>query len=339
MALVPLFAFMQTLYPQTRLVKIHRRKLFKGHIRDLAPVVVAAYDIAIRRARDGGWKGRTIYVDHGLSPVKYYAYRYTTFHECDLLFYPGPVFERTMKALNPNFNNGLLGGLPKMDELVTLEVDREALCQRYGLDTNRPIVLFAPTWGGRYSKHWGLSNAPYLDGYPNLIIAPHPADYRLARKFNAVVPDESGNINMLLKFADVVVSEVSSVVGEAAILDKPVVQLILPDYPGCFPLPEKRKEGLWLSKECIEAFAAKADPVHRPFKLAYLDEDWVMGHTTIPEKLPEAVDQAIAEPDRFQTERRYWAEQCCYKPDGGSVRRIGSMIQVFLEQDSRKQLG
>jgi len=313
--------------------------MLTGYIRDLAPVVVAAYDVAIRRARERGWSGKSVYVDHGLSPVKYYAYRYRTFHECDLLFYPGPVFQDIMAVLNPEFDHGLQGGLPKMDQLVTLEVDREAECRRLGLAPEKPIVVFAPTWGGKYRSDWGIANARHLDGYPNLIIAPHPSDYRIARRFDAVVPEEKGNINQLLRLADVVVSDVSSVVGEAAVLDTPVVQMILPEYPGCFPQPERRHEGLWLDTQRMKSFEAAADPVRRPFKLAYLDEDWIMGHTAHPQQIKRAVDAAIAEPDRFSKERKFWAERSCFLPDGRSTERIGMMIETFLEEGIRKQFG
>ena len=56
-----------------------------------------------------GWKGKYIYIEHGLSPMKYYTYKYSFFHKADLLFYPGEIFKRKMEAINPQFKNGLLG--------------------------------------------------------------------------------------------------------------------------------------------------------------------------------------------------------------------------------------
>jgi len=338
-ALQPLYDYFNEQGISTRLVKIHRRNIFKGYIRDLAPYVVASYDRTIDRVKDAGWRGKTIYVDHGLSPVKYYAYRYSTFHEIDLLFYPGPIFKTIMEVLNPAFKNGLLGGLPKMDGFIGVPVDKDGLIDSLGLDPDKPVVLFAPTWGGKYNPAWGIGNARYLENYPNLVISPHPADRKAAAKFKAVLSPASVSTNDLIKIADVVISDVSSIVGEAALLGKPIIQLILPAYPGCFPLPDKRKTGVWLSKQSEQNFLARVDPEKRPFKLAYLDQDWIMGHTCSPEDLLETVSIALSEGDHFAKERQYWNQQNCYLPDGRTNARLYEMIINFIHTGTLKQLG
>ena len=338
-ALLPLFNYFELLGPGVRMVKIHKRNFSRGYIRRLAPHVVASYDGAIDRIRQAGWAGKTIYVDHGLSPVKYYAYRYSTLHDVDLLFYPGPIFKEIMTTLDPGFQNGLLGGLPKVDGLINDQIDRAAYCAELQLDPAQPVVLFAPTWGGKYSTDWGIANARYLAGYPNLVMAPHPADYRLAKKYGAVLPRESGNINNLIKLADIVVSDVSSVVGEAALLDKPIIQLILPNYPGCFPNPEKRQSGIWLSQAQLDHFTAAADPLKRPFKLAYLDRDWVLGQTAKPEHLQQTIGEVIAAPQRFKRQRDDWNKLNYWQPDGHTNQRLARMIMEFIETGQLKQLG
>lgn len=338
-ALLPLYEHFYRHGIATRLVKIHRRNFFRSYIRKLAPYVVASYDLTIVRIKEAGWQGRTIYVDHGLSPVKYYAYRYTTFHEMDLLFYPGPIFKDIMQVLNPDFDNGLLGGLPKMDAFMAEDGDKVNLCVRLGLDPQRPVVVFAPTWGGKYNSDWGIGNARYLEGFPNLVISPHPADRKAARKFKAILPPPELGTNALIKIADLVISDVSSIVGEASLLGKPVLQLILPTYPGCYPVPDKRKQGLWLSPEQDQHFRDLSDPVKRPFKLAYLDLDWVLGHSCTPQALPETLPRVLSEPKRFLEERRFWNEQNCYLPDGRTNARLMEMIMHFIHTGTLKQLG
>jgi len=338
-ALFPLYEYCQSLSWDVNLVKIHRRNFLKGYLHRLNEYVVASYDVTVDIIKASGWQGKIIYVDHGLSPVKYYAYRYNTFHDLDLLFYPGPIFKEIMRTINPNFKNGLLGGLPKMDGLINAHVDRESYCHELKLDPEQPIVLFAPTWGGKYNSSWGIANARHIAGYPNLIISPHPADYRLAKKYGAVLPRDSGNINELIQLADLVVSDVSSVVGEAALVGKPIVQLILPSYPGCFPLTDKRNSNLWIPREQMEKFANAADPTNRPFKLAYLDKDWILGHVSPPENLKEIVGQALAEPERYKAERDLWNGQNYWKADGNTNRRLAKMIQTFIETGKLKQLG
>ena len=335
----PIYDYFLTLGWECDLVKIHKHK-FRNlkKIKNLAPFVVAAYDIPIRRLEKLNWSGKIIYVDHGVGPIKYYAYRYKYFHDCALLFYQGEVFKRKMEAVNPGFKNGLLGGFVKMDELINLKVDRLTFCQKYDLNPVKPIILFAPTWGGKDSKHWGIRNAKYMKGVQNLIIAPHSSDYKYAKKFNAIVPEIKSNINEIIKVSDLIVSDVSSIIGEAAAINKPVVQLVLSSYPGCFPNYDKRKEGSWVHSDIIDYEEKNTDRSTRPFKIAYLDDDWVVGHTTKPENLLTTISDAIQHPDKYKKERKYWGEQCCWKADGKTIPRIAEMIKIFIDTGKRVQI-
>ena len=172
-----------------------------------------------------------------------------------------------------------------------------------------------------------------MEGLSNLIISPHPADLKYAKKYNAVIP-KNHSTSQILKIADVVISDVSSIIGEAAILDIPIVQIILPNYPGCFPEKDKRTNGIALSDEIIRNENQSTDRNIRPFKIAYLDEDWILGHCTKPEELKNTVTEALNEPNKFQKERLYWANQCCWKPDGNTAERISNMIKRNLSKRS-----
>lgn len=323
---------------QSNLVKLHKHNFRNWKAaKSMAPHVVASYDFPIQRLKRQNWHGKTIYVDHGVGPIKYYAYRYKTLHELDLLFYQGDVFRRKMEAVNPNFQNGLLGGFTKMDELVNLEIDREKLCAKFGLEAAKPIILFAPTWGGKRSQHWGIRNAKHLQGFPNLVIAPHPGDYKYASRFGAIIP-ESGNINKLIKLCDVLISDVSSVVGEAAAINKPTIQLVLSSYPGCFPEPDMRNEKSWLSEEYVKKETAKTNRIERPFQIPYIDEDWIVDRVSKPADLWHNVEDAINDPDKNAKRRRYWGEQCCWNADGLTCQRIGKMIKAFVKTGQRIQI-
>jgi hypothetical protein len=320
-----------------RLLKIHRncfrnRKLLKN----ISDTVILAYDKPLVRLRKCGWDGKFIYIEHGLSPMKYYTYKYDFFQEAAILFYPGEVFKRKMEAINPEFDRGLLGGYPKVDELLKLRIDRLDLCARFGLDPEKPIILFAPSWGGKKNPSAGIHNARYLSSRDNVLIVPHSADYSLAKKYGAVRPQD-GNINQFLHLADVIISDVSSVLAEAAILDKPVVQLKLPHYPGCFPEAEKRRSGVWVSKSIIER-EQQVDREKRPFKIPYIDEDWVMGKVVEPHHLVEATMDVLNHPDSHSKERRYWAEQSCWKADGRCSERITAMIANYLSNQVINQV-
>jgi CDP-glycerol glycerophosphotransferase (TagB/SpsB family) len=268
--------------------------------------------------------------------MKYYTYKYDFFQRAALLFYPGEVFKRKMEAINPQFERGLLGGYPKVDELVNSEIDRSQLCLKYGLNPEKPVILFAPSWGGKQNKHSGIHNAKHLTSLENLLIVPHSADYPLAKNYGAVKPGD-GNINQFLHLADVVISDISSVLAEASIINKPVVQLILPAYPGCFPEVESRKSGTWVSKDIL-AKEQQTDRSARPFKIPYIDEDWIMGHTATSSELETAIRDALTNPQQFAEQRKYWAEQSCWKADGNSSSRISTMIGQFLKDGSVLQV-
>ena len=311
------------------------RKLVKS----LSNTIIIAYDQPLIRLRNSGWGGKYIYVEHGLGAIKYYTYKYNFFHEAELLFYPGPVFQRKMEAINPRFKNGLLGGYPKMDALINKTINREQMLSELRLSAEKPVVLFAPSWGGKYNKQSGIWNADLLREIPNLIVVPHSQDYHYANKVNAIIPPKKEGINSYLQLADVVVSDVSSVLAEAAILDKPVVQLKLPFYPGCFPEKDRREKDVWLSKDFIKKEEMKTDLNKRPFKIAFLDEDWIMGEISEPDKINETVTLAIANLNKFKKERKYWGKQSCYKCDGHTSHRIAKMIEHFQSTGERKQIG
>ena len=336
-SLLPLFNFMKIQGWQVRLEKVHRncfrnRKLLKT----ISAHIVIAYDKPLVRLEKCGWEGEFIYIEHGLSPMKYYTYKYDFFQRAALLFYPGEVFKRKMEAINPKFKRGLLGGYPKVDELINLQIDRSDLCSKYGLNPDKPVILFAPSWGGKKNRNAGIHNAKHLSSLENLLIVPHSADYPYAKRYGAVKPGD-GNINQFLHLADVVISDISSVLAEASILDKPVVQLVLPAYPGCFPEAESRKSGTWVSDDILTR-EQLTDRSVRPFKIPYVDEDWIMGHTADPSELEAAIKDALDHPQDFTEQRNYWAEQSCWKADGQSSRRITHMIDQYLKDGSVIQL-
>lgn len=336
-SLLPLYDFMKQEGWQVRLSKVYKscfrnRKLVKS----LSRYIVIAYDKPLVRLEKCGWSGEFIYIEHGLSPMKYYTYKYDFFQRAALLFYPGEIFKRKMEAINPEFDRGLLGGYPKIDELLATTIDRAALIQQYHLNPEKPIVLFAPSWGGKRNPDAGIHNAKYLKDLENVIIVPHSADYRLVKKYGAIKPGVGG-INTFLHLADIVVSDVSSVLAEASILKKPVVQLILPHYPGCFPDVEKRKSGTWISDEMLAREQA-TDRIARPFKIPYVDEDWIMGYTAKPEDLLKTIQLALLNPREHETISQYWAEQSCHNARGNNSKRISKMIAHYLQTGQALQI-
>lgn len=314
-----------------RIRKSYLRNLFS--VPSLSKFVVISHDQPLKRIKKLGWNGKYIYVEHGLGPMKYYTYKYKFFHEADLLFYPGEVFKRKMEAINPQFKNGLLGGYPKMDELFHMTINKNEICKKYNLNPTEPIILFAPSWGGKYNKNCGINNLKYLSSMKNVISIPHPADYKIAKNMNAIIPDQNEGISKFIHLADIVISDVSSVLAEACLVNKPVIQIELSQYPGCFPEIDKRSEKPWISKTILDNEIKNTHREIRPFKLPFLDEDWILGHTCKPRELPKTIEITLREKEKYQSLRKYWGEQCCWKFDGTITNRMLKMIESFIEKN------
>ena len=75
------------------------------------------------------------------------------------------------------------------------------------------------------------------------------------------------------------------------------------------------------------------------FKIAYLDEDSIMGEITQPENIKQTIETVLANPGKLRKERQYWGEQSCYKCDGKSSLRIVKLIEHFQQKGERKQIG
>ena len=320
--------------------KVKKQSIFNRKlVKSLSSIIIIAYDQPLYRLYKSGWKGKYIYIEHGLGAIKYYTYKYDFFHKAEILFYPGPVFQRKMEAINPNFNNGLLGGYPKIDYLINSKINKQKMINDLSLNSNKPIILFAPSWGGKYSKNSGIWNAEYLKNIDNLIIIPHSQDYKYAKKLDAIIPQNKIGISPYLLLSDVVISDVSSVIAESAIINTPVVQLRLPLYHGCFPDKDKRQENIWISKKLIYNEEINANLHTRPFKIAYLNEDWIMGITSDLSNIKENIIKALTDSNKFKKMRKYWAEQSCYMADGKTSIRIAMMIEHFVLTGQRQQIG
>ena len=167
----------------------------------------------------------------------------------------------------------------------------------------------------------------------------------MSKKMDVIIPNKDENINQFIHLADIVISEVSSVIAEACLLDKPVIQLILDSFPGCFPEKDKRREKDWISEEIIKK-ELSVDRKKRAFKIPYIDQDWILGHSckpkdikqTIQLTLKETIKIVLKEPNKYRENRKYWAEKSCWKFDGKISKRILTMITYFLKTNSPLQI-
>ena len=129
-------------------------------------------------------------------------------------------------------------GMPKLDPVFAGRHSRAALCEKHGVDPARQLVLYAPTFNEDLSAVYLFADrfAELARQDRVLFVKLHGstrvdtiATYRgIAANTRGVIFVEEPNIAPYLGGADVLISDVSSVVMEFMALDKPV---ILFDHP------------------------------------------------------------------------------------------------------------
>jgi len=341
-AIYPLFKFFSLKDSTTsRLIKIHKNKFLnklKGS--KFSNYVVLAHSHTYYRLTNSGWNGEFIYVDHGISPIKYYSYIYDFFYKASLLFYPGEIFKEKMDTItNKKFKKGLIGGFPLADNLYNTKIDKNLMIKKYKLDKTKPIILFAPTWGSKKDKLWGLNNLKYLRNIDNLITVPHPSDYTISKIFkNIIIPKNRGELNQILHLSDIIISDISSILLEGALINKNTVQLILDRYPGTFPDIDLNDHKIALSKEILNFEVDNANISKRPFKISFLDQDMIIDYISKPKNIKKIILEIETNPNKNIKSRKYWAKKCCWKFDGKTNERIYKMILNYVQNREIKQL-
>ena len=237
------------------------------------------------------------------------------------------------------FKKGLLGGFPIADDLYKMKINKADLIKKYSLDNKKPIILFAPTWGSKKDTLWGLNNLKYLTKIDNLITIPHPSDYMISKKFkNVIIPHDRCELNEILHLSDIIISDISSILLEGAMINKNTIQLILDKYPGTFPEIDLKDNKIIVSKKLLQNEIKNADIYNRPFKISFLDEDMIVDYTSTLENINTTIKEVIKNPHKNLKRRQYWVQQCCWNFDGKTNERLFHMIINYVENKEIKQL-
>ena len=341
-ALFPLYNyFIKKNKLKYRLIKIHKSKLLNRiKNRDIAKYTVISHSHAYDRLKNYGWDGKFFYVDHGISPIKYYSYIYKFFYKASIIFYPGEIFKQKMDTIhNQTYKQGLLGGYPLIDSLINTKIDKKLLINKYNLSANKPIILYAPTWGSKKNQSWGLHNQKYLSQIKNLITIPHTADYTISKLFkNITIPKNRQELNEILHLSDIVISDISSIILEATIINKNTIQLILDNYPGTFPNINLNDKNIYLDKNILINEINKADINKKPFKISFLNKEMIVDFISTPNDIQKTINEVLIYPDKNLNMREYWMNQCCWKFDGKTNERIYKMILNYVNNSEIKQL-
>ncbi len=176
------------------------------------------------------WKINTkcIYFGHGIGPKLDYnsSKKLRNFDYCFCSC--KPIFDVQMKINN----NCRKIGLPILESKSNLS--KEKILDKFSLKNDKPLILYAPSWHGNFNLVSDVKGILVkllkLKGF-NVIISPHPnllkphlcqgAD--LFGDINGLHINKGGNISSLdivKEVADIVVSDISSLLFETMVLEK-----------------------------------------------------------------------------------------------------------------------
>lgn len=230
-------------------------------------------------------KKPVFFMPHGVAVVKTTLYQLHT--KTDYMLMTGPIWKERMEYVFHQFKHNIEVGFPKSDELVNGKSTREEVVNELGLDPKEPIVLFAPSWDDQDAKRKGTIDAlPAVEalGFKNLLICLHEYD-KMFHKLEGKRIVKQPNKNRFLLAADLLIGDISSIMIEFAILDKPMVQI---DMTG-----DRHHYGIW----------EEPSSHYGTFQI---------GEFATPGTLPEAVKEALNNPDKYKFLRDYWKWRSFY---------------------------
>lgn len=249
--------------------------------------------------------GCTVQLFHGLS-FRSEAVRSGS----DAFFLVGPTMRRrlaTAGLLPAGDPRGVEVGAPWTDRLVDKSLERDVLLRWYGLDGDRPILLYAPTGQpGNSLELMGeevLARLDETDRYL-VLVKPHrqtperPYDWTARLRSypwrNVIVLDDLDMIPPL-HMSDLLITDASSIATEYALLDRPMVFLDVPK----------------LVARVVAAAGSELD-------LA----SWARGAGTVisgPDEIASAVANGLAHPRARSAVRRATAADFFYNPGRATI--------------------
>lgn len=198
-------------------------------------------------------------------------------------------------------------GMSKLDSLFS-ELDKESFCQQRGINPNKKIILWAPTF------NMELSGIPViwkrirqLTPFGQVLIKLHgttdPFFKRELEQFAQATPDlfyiHEQDTTPFMKISDLLITDVSSVMFEYTALDKPIV---LVDNP-------HQEDYRNYKKDDVEYFWRDIGP-----------------RVSNPQDLITAVEEQLKQPNLFQSQRQRCFQGMFAASDGRNSYRIAQVV-------------
>ncbi len=176
------------------------------------------------------WPGMKVQIFHGLGEEKQGHYRITGFF--DLYCTPGPYITNKFLALRKKHPHFFVRetGWPKLDLLNSEDV-RSKRKQELGLDPEKPVILFAPTFSPKltsapalFSVIKELEKRPYqwICKFHSLMDPVIINQYQSLQLPSFIIP-KTENILPLMEASDILLTDTSSVAYEFLFLDRPII--------------------------------------------------------------------------------------------------------------------
>lgn len=252
---------------------------------------------------------------HGVSIIKRWA-RY--YRDWSYVIVPSRFWENAMNAHAGDGVAEVLGiGWSKADVLINNRRSkgafRNAICERHGLG-QKPIVLFAPTYSRQGSEQLPgtadkVEEVVEALSDCNVLFLPHEMCEHKDRfkEYPLRVAPGYGRKHEYLLGCDLLIGDNSSMVFEAALLDRPIVLLNRTEYPTYLNV-------------------AKADESDA-FGGELVDVGDIVDDLS---DLREVVLENLENPGRWRDRRKYWANRVLGYCDGHSTEKIVDKIEEVV---------
>ena len=254
------------------------------------------------------WPGLKVQVFHGLDDEPKGFYRITGFFDLYCTFGPNTTNEFNRLAKRDNHFLVRETGWTKIDPLFSDSSDDEStrrqITERLALDSQKPIILYAPTFPPKYTSASDLlsviskfKNVPYqfLIKFHTLLDEKIQQQYRALINQNIQIVEDI-NILPYLRIADVLITDTSSVAYEYIVLNKPIIT--------------------------YKAIARKDKGINI--------------HSA--DNLLEAIERSLANPGEYSQNRQQYLEEIHPYIDGKSSSRVIGAIENILETGNNKKL-
>ncbi len=221
----------------------------------------------------------------------------------DMLCVPGPYAHTLLSSLLTT--SVVPTGMPKLDPAFNKAYDKKSVCEKYGIEVAKKIVLYAPTFNQVLSANGYIGSELFklIADDREICIKLHgstPQHFftlfrKMASQYQGLTVVNDGDITPWLSIADVVISDVSSTMMEAMALNIPVVLFDSPDW------------GLYHS--------------YNPSEIEYAWREFGYRCTTIDE-VKQSVDRALQFPGEKEPLRRVYGAQLMGSTGGSASENV-----------------